>query len=653
MNETVRLRLCVSQYRRLREVRPVRSNSAWDIRQSVAAALFALCFAGIARAAQPVSEPAPALAPTPAQATERAPAVSAELEALSQPRSSEAFQAAVKKIGEMPVADPVYLKPLMEASAGAPALEKPPILLAISSIRTRAATEYLVSLLGVTGADAAEHASVVAALGRATGREDLGDNVASWRKFLESVPDESAWQKQLLENVSSRADRESKELQVSQARLLEALRSLHLATPAEKRWALIGSLLTDSLSSVNLLGLELLSRELSAGNRPLAEVGPKVLALLKSADPAIREQAAIVTGNIAPAGSDIAIRQALEKETVPKVAAALLSAIAHWPSNESEAIVLRWMNGTPNPTGDAKTARDGALDAAWAFWRAGYLRSDEATDRTLQIVRAINPAQLSGAGVHLRAELGDQADRDAIVLLLGSSQPAQRLATGESLVPYPEYLPRILAAAREDPLLIDVAVRGVLAIDPSVAGFVAIEEATRKIPDQRRTALTVVASVLSEVELLEASRKLAAEPVLREAVLAEIAAPPRIMSERTDPTGLPQVAADLYELAELRLELARYADAIAALDALPEMDSLLPPDKLRNLRATALVCLDRADQARQLGAKPEAWLKALELSLAQANAAQVASAVETGMGDKFSPEQRQKMESLKARIAQR
>ncbi|MBX3381300.1 MAG: hypothetical protein KF805_14490 [Phycisphaeraceae bacterium] len=568
---------------------------------------------------------------------------------LSMSPDSPEFIAVVDELGTAPWVNVEFLPELISACKSSPASQKPALFRAVASIRERAAAEYLVSLLDIPSVDAPLRRAAMDALARQTGREDLGDDPAKWQAFLAATPDEEAWHIATLRAVASGLERERTQRASVQSRLLETLRALHLATPSDKRWPLISSMVGDALPCVNLLGLELVSRELSAGNRPDAKVGVQILTLLNSPDPSIREQAAILVANLAPEGAEDAIRAALGRERVPATAAALLNAAARWPNAKSEQSVLHWVDPAIW-TSTGSTVRDASLDAAWALYRAGMLRSGAASQRVLAAVRTIPLANLSGAGCRLRAELGDRTDLEAMVVLLGSKNQAQRLAAAESLVTAPEFLPRILAAAREDPLLIEIAVRGVLTMAPTITNFAAIEEATRGVPDQRRAALTTIAAALNEDEILEASRRLRADPALRESVLATLADARRVMAERTDPPRLSYTAEALVELAELRIELGKFGEAIAALDALPEIQQLVPADRLRDLRAIALIGGNRLDQARLLGAKADVWLRALELIDDQPQAAQVASFIETGMADSLSDADRARLEKLKAKI---
>jgi hypothetical protein len=366
----------------------------------------------------------------------------------------------------------------------------------------------------------------------------------------------------------------------------------------------------------------------------------------------VREQAAILVANLAPTGAAESLNDALEHEASPRAAAAMLAATSRWPEAAFEPSVVRWLKSDAAASNEARAARDGAIEAAWALYRAGYLRDEDAAKPIREVLRDISLGDLSGAGCQLRVEIGDSSDRDAVAVLLGSKIPAQRLAAATSLVGYPEFLPRILAAARVDPLLIDPAVRGVLTQAPGVPGFVAIEEATRNAPEQRRAAMVVIASVLEEDEIIEAASRVD-DPSLREAVLAQLADPKRIMAERTEPKTLATVARGLLQLSQLRLELNRPGDAIGALDALPEIESLIPAEQVRNARTQGLLLLGRTDQARETGGAVSAWLEALAFAIQQApdRAQGIASALETTMADKLEAAERARLEELKVKLA--
>ncbi|HEX8877024.1 MAG TPA: hypothetical protein VF777_09770 [Phycisphaerales bacterium] len=523
---------------------------------------------------------------------------------------------------------------------------------ALGAFQSRSAANHLVSMLA-TARDSDSVRCLQAALERCTGMLGIAPTSEAWTAYLSSIPDSDAlWQQTLVRNLATARDIKSDEAAMVTERLIQSLRALHLTTPPEQRWPLLSSMLTDSLPPVNLLALDLVSRELSANNRPDSAIAGQVLRLVRSADDRVREQAAILVANLAPLAAAETLNDALEHETAPRAAAAMLAATSRWPEAAFEPSIVRWIKTDAAASDEARAARDGAIDAAWALYRAGYLRDDDSEQPILEVLRSISLGDLSGSGCQLRVEIGDQSDRDALAVLLGSKIPAQRLAAAESLVAFPEFLPRILAAARVDPLLIDVAVRGVLTQDQSIAGFAAIEEATRKAPEQRRAALTVIASVLEENEIIEAAARVD-DPSLREAVLAQLADPKRVMSEQTSPRTLPIVADGLVKLAELRLELNRPGDSIAALDALPDIEKHAPAQRVHDLRTMGLVLLGRTDQARDVGGSVDAWLRTLELAirLAPEKAQTIASAIETTLGDKIEAADRARLEDLKVKIA--
>lgn len=526
------------------------------------------------------------------------------------------------------------------------------IAMALGSCRTRPAAKQLVSLLAAAR-DSESIRIIQAALERSTGKLGIASDDLAWSAYLRTIPEsDAAWQAEVTRNLAAARDAKAAEAAALTTRLTDSLRTLHLATPPEQRWPLLSSMLGDALAPVNLLALDLISRELSANNRPDATIAAAVLKLVRSSDDRVREQAAILVANLAPTGAAESLNDALEHEASPRAAAAMLAATSRWPEAAFEPSVVRWLKSDAAASNEARAARDGAIEAAWALYRAGYLRDEDAAKPIREVLRDISLGDLSGAGCQLRVEIGDSSDRDAVAVLLGSKIPAQRLAAATSLVGYPEFLPRILAAARVDPLLIDPAVRGVLTQAPGVPGFVAIEEATRNAPEQRRAAMVVIASVLEEDEIIEAASRVD-DPSLREAVLAQLADPKRIMAERTEPKTLATVARGLLQLSQLRLELNRPGDAIGALDALPEIESLIPAEQVRNARTQGLLLLGRTDQARETGGAVSAWLEALAFAIQQApdRAQGIASALETTMADKLEAAERSRLEELKVKLA--
>ena len=521
---------------------------------------------------------------------------------------------------------------------------------ALAATATRQAARFLLDQWERVPARSPLHTKLDAALTRLAGIPSPGANPAAWRvAFGDRLQGtDELWNQYVTAERARRLEKLTREGAETVDRLSGTLRQLHLITPQEARWPLVRSMLQDTLTPVVLVGLELTTRELSAGNRPDGATALAVLDLLRSPAPTVRGQSASLVATLGPEGAGPAIARALAAEAKPEVARAMLIAAARFPSPEAEGPILRWL-AARDLNDDAP--RDAAIDAAWALYRSGYLRREESSSQALRDLRAIPIADLSASGCMLRVELGDRSDRDAIAVLLASSSPAQRLASAEALVTDATYLPRILAAAREEPLLIDVSVRGVLTQDPTVASFIALEEATRRAPEQRRAALVTVASVLDESDVLACAELLRADPVMREAILSVLVSPGRVMTERASPDGLSDLAHAVLSLVEQRVALSRYQDALSALDAIPELASLLNESRVSDLRVACLVAINRLDEARLVSGSPESWLLGLSLAADQPHASRIASLIESTVSAQFTPEQRDRFARLKQQLA--
>lgn len=527
-------------------------------------------------------------------------------------------RAVLSALAAAPAADESFLVPLQGLLGAGDAEQRPLVLAAIASLRTREAAGVLLDC-AAGAATAAERDAALSALVRLSGREDLGRDLAGWTAWLDQARagDAIAWHVALCTNLAAAADRARSVNAALTDRLVVALRRLHLATAVEQRPELLTGLLRDPIDAVVLLGLELVARELSAGTQPDDAIRTATVALLGHPRAAVRESAALLVATIGTGAADTAVATALAKEDAPSVAAALLNAAQRWPGPLVEDAVVRWLTAavTPAPGTDPapRATRDAAIDTGWALYRAGLLRRDQLKPRVLELLRMIRLTDLTPGGIQLRAALGDRSDAEALAALLGSAESAQRLATAEALLALPDFLPRILAAARLDPQLVDLAVRGVITLDPSVEGFRAMLGVTAHNTDQRRPVLVTVASVLPSEDVRAAAALLDGDPQLQEAVLAQLARAERIMSERASPSRLRELAEGLLDLARLRLGLGRAADALAALDALPELTDLTSSGAVRDLRAAALLLLNRSDAAQELSPSLEAWLMALEV----------------------------------------
>lgn len=526
---------------------------------------------------------------------------------------------------------------------------------ALAGARTREAMKALLALAARAPVGAAR-TTCLDALVDLTGREDLGADLAGWNALLTQAEawTEPTWWRTLAAWQSDRARRRSAEQQQISTRLMETLRQVHLSTPASERSRLLATLLNDQLPEVRRVGIELALRELASAHALGADVASGTIRLLSDPDEPIRASAAGLLLQLAPAGSAEIATAALAREKSPRVAAPLLKLAVRADDPAAVGQAISWLED-PGKGGDraseaAKACRDAAVELAWQLTRRGIMNDDADRVRVLAALRAIPLAESSPASCQLRGMLGTGWDVEQVATLLTSADAAQRLGAAETVVSRPEHLDGLLAAAKADARLVEVAVRGVALHRQTAAGFIGIERATADKPELRRSALTAVADVLPAPEVLDAIDSLSNEPEMKEAVLSTLARRDRITSERTDAVKARAIADGLLRLARVRLSLDRAAEAVSALDALRLVGVEPDADAAARLRALAFIRLDRVDDALASGADAEAWLEGLAAVLDRPFAPKVLTAIEFSFGATMTEEQFARLEALRRRL---
>lgn len=550
----------------------------------------------------------------------------------------------LRAIARTPEAPPELLPVLAALAAKADPRALAEVLPAFGSIRT---VDSARALLAIATAARTEpvRAGAFSALYRLTGRDDFGRDTAGWKAYLDEAAGwaETRWRDELARNLAARADRLADARRTTAATLTEALRKLHLATAPEERSTLLVSMLTDPVPEVRAVAFELVSRELSAARRLDPVVGETMLSLLRDPSPQVRENAAVLVKQIAPAGVLAAVMGALRAETDPSAAAAMLQAAARSPIPDLLEPALRWLeSGT--------VAVGAATDAAWSLSRAGMLNDAASRSRVLAALRAMPVRELTGPGCQLVASLGDDSDRRSLAVLLESDAPALKVATADALVLYPEFLDNILAAAATEPQLLDTAARGVMMERPTAAGFRAIARLPASTDDSRRRSLLSIAAGMPGPELLEVARSYSNDLPFRESLLAVLASPERILSERADPEKYKAIGEGLILLAETRLALDRPDSAVAALDTLATLDPALDGVRTASLRAMAMLCLNRIEDAQLLNAPASVWLDALDRCMDRPYAAAIAAALSRRFAGALSPEETLRLDGLVAML---
>lgn len=538
---------------------------------------------------------------------------------------------------------------LIAASGVATESEYPATANCLASVRTRKAAWALVSMAERASGREARQAAFDALLA-ITGCDAIGRDTAVWTTWLNTTDGwtEAEWQSTTAKNLAARAARLASENAAAITSLLSTLRKVHLATPVDKRPGFLVELLGDGLSEVKRLGLELAAQELASANPLSDSVSEAANALLASKSADLRRAAASFLAQRPGPSTESGARAAMERETDPGAAAELWRLVARWPAKELIDRAVGWIQVGQEIA--ASAARDAAMEYLWATQRRGLLYDLPDIARVLTALRLVPTSKLPPAGCLLRSMIGTELDQHEVAGLLVTGDGAQKLAAAESLVSEPQFLSAILTAAGQDPQLNDVAVRGVVLHRQTLEGFAAVASLTLNRPEYRRGSLTKVARMLPSTDVLGAADMLAGEPAMREAVLQVLTSETRISSERHSTTQLSAIASGLISLAKLRLDLDKPADAVSAVDALPELAQLKGADELAAIRAVAFIELDRLDQAEATGASADAWLDGLHAVMTRPHARTVADQIERRFGSIMTDTQRSRFDELRAAL---
>jgi len=536
------------------------------------------------------------------------------------------------------------LFPVIAARLASSEPEDVPLVLgALGSFHTRDSAK----LLGLYVREQSEPAAsqvAVRAMARLSGRDDLGEDPAAWRRWLEGLEEvsESQWRMDLIAAMARRADRLEKERVAAMERLVSYLRRLHLATRPEDRPALLAALLLDDVGAVVDLGFELVARELSATGRLDGPVGDASLRLLSSEDPHVRANAAVLVRQLAPEGAGAAVAVALAEETNPVAAADMLLAAARGPTRAVVTPAMTWLaSGT--------TARAAAMEACWWLFRSGELEWEE-TQRVLTVVRDLPREELTGASVWLLGMAGGDADLMGLTPLLEAGAAPARQAAGEVLAMYPEFQGPLLRAAGDHPDLFEAAARGALLHHATAKGLREVLALPTGMSETGRHAVLRLARALPAADLLEVSRG-TQDGGLRRVFLTLLTLEDRVMSERADAAQMAAISLGVEVLAGMQLDENQPGAVLETLDALAGAEGLPNAAALNDLRCSALLVLGRIEAAGQTGAAVEAWLRGLTQSRGSANARAVLAALEERFGALLTPKQREVMDQVRTDMA--
>ncbi len=476
----------------------------------------------------------------------------------------------------------------------------------------------------------------MAALSTLTGRLDLPRDHAwleAWWRSQEEAG-ELQWQRTLSNHLARRVAREQADAAILTGRLIDSVRRLHLMTPADKRPALLVELMKDPQPAVRDLGFELAARELANNGSIDASVGAAAIELLASPDAFARGQAALLVRQIAPPNAAEAVSAALARETEPSVASDLLLAATRWPTPASISAVLSWL-------ARGEGVRQAAIEACLQITRTVTIANAD-RDVMLATVRGIPRREYTPAAATLLAEQGDEQDRLGLVPLLHEGVISVRLAVAEALLWHEEHEQAIIEAAEKTPELVPAAAKAVMVHGARSQNVIRVMRARAATPDTSRAAVAMLASTTPAPDLL-AVVEACTDPSIRSILLASLASPSRVLSERADPAALDAIVKGVVMAAEEDLSLGDAASALAVLDGAPFLDGSPMATRAASLRVISLLATGKVEQARGFDAPADAWLRGFDLARGTSAGATVAAAVLERFDSQLGPADRDRL----------
>ncbi|MCA9273791.1 MAG: hypothetical protein KDA31_12195 [Phycisphaerales bacterium] len=535
-------------------------------------------------------------------------------------------------IAARPVTVPEFEQPLIDLVArGDPAI-RPQALLALASAGTWDAARVLVNHAAPFQAPEVSKAAVEA-LVRMTGRDDLGNDVEEWRRWLDerSILKPEEWQAELIRGLTYRNDRLSAQEREATTWAVDGFRRLFMVAPYQDKSPLLAQLLLVD-GELRQLAIELINRELAQGNQIDEVVGAAALKLLEHEKPAVRSEAARLIQTLSPPNAGVPVTEALVREVSPIAAAGLLNAAAKWPGVAVISPALRWLEF-------GAATRDSASKLLLSLDNEGLLTSPVDRRRIASALRAAGPNRLTTDGVRLIIRMGNDDDRDSVAGLLLSGQRDMQAAAASELARRPEFFDRVVSAAERDPALYQAAVSAAINHRRTPDGYALIR---RIAPNEtaRRSGVLAMARSLGPKYVLEVARVHETDPELRVAVLSTIARAAAMPNEIRD------IDQAMILLAESNLELSRPENALNALASVSSSPSADDASRVVELRTISLLWLNRIDEALDAGAGVDVWLAALDRIGAEPHAEIVAQTALNRFGNVLSTRERDRLQSI-------
>jgi hypothetical protein len=510
--------------------------------------------------------------------------------------------------------------------------ERPMALRALASTSTQRAARVLVNHAAPFMPDDVSEAAFDGLI-RMTGRADLGRDHDTWREWFDlyGEVDPVSWRDVLLEGLRSRNDVLSNELDSAVLATTDIYKRHFRVVPFQDRDGLLAEMLRAG-GALQALGVELLYREI-ASNRQIGEsVGEAALEMLASPSVETRIEAARIITTLRPPQAGTRLTRALEIETEPEAAKALLAACARWPRVASVQPALEWLEF-------GSETRDEACAILFALDSEGLLTGPADRRRVAAALRAAGPAKLTPDGLRLMVLTGNELDREAVASLIDDPDAASRGAAAAALARRPEFAGRVIQAATLDPVLYPAAVTAVATHRPTPQGYASLRQIQAPTPAAATAGLLAVARAMQIDQLLTVARTHETDPQMRVAILSTVGTASATPEERE------LINETKLLLAETQLELADPEPALASLAQVVSTSEEINR-RATQLRVTGLLWLNRIEEADALNAGAEAWLAALDRFPDEPHAVNVARATLDRFDDVLRDDERNRLNSI-------
>lgn len=442
-------------------------------------------------------------------------------------------------------------------------------------------------------------------------------------------------------------------------RLVEAYRQLFLRLPETERGAFLAELMNGGDQGntnghprqplphqVRELAYDLATAEVVSA-RPL---GPGLIETaargLADERPGIRTKAAGLLSKVDANDVMEQVLLALQTESHPGAATAMLTIVARHPKPEALASALARLS----PDTQSPPVVVAAIDALLALHGIGVIQQDETRAYIARAIGAIARADYTPNTVRLLAGIGQiEVVRD----LLGAENLPVARAAGESLVTDLHSVDLLIEHAMRNASLFEYAAESVRRHDPTAARFAALAAIGASSTEKRDEWLVRLAAALPPAELL----RVVAKPMdlaERERYLAAYATADELsrFGEAEYRTEDRRVLVE--SLVRTRLQLRNAAGVIRVIDAIPAEGrwELLHQEEL-----AALLWLNRLpdalERANRLGQPTgvEVWLSTMEKIETLDHAPAALRVLEQSLAGQLTETQITKLETLRTRIA--